>query len=150
MTAIKFLNTGALQTYTIPSGLTEIKIKVWGGAGGPNMGLLSYAGCGGYSEGLINVTAGLPLQIMVGSAGVINNSASSFGGGGGGGADAIAGPGAQGGGRSGVAFSTGTQFIIAGGGGAARGSGNSINVGGNGGGLIGNNEVITTAPGSVK
>lgn len=108
MPAIKFLNTGALQTFTIPAGLSGMKLKVWGGAGGPNSGSFSYAGCGGYSEGSIDVTAGMVLNIMVGSAGLTNQLTTAYGGGGMGGQDQTAGIGAQGGGRSGVAIGSGS------------------------------------------
>ena len=59
-----FSYTGAIQTYTIPSGTTSLTLEVWGAQGG------SYyysGGYGGYSKGVLNSpTAGTTLYVVVG------------------------------------------------------------------------------------
>ena len=52
-----FTDTGADQTFTIPSGVTSITIKAWGSVGGSE---------GGFATGTIAVTAGDSYTIVVG------------------------------------------------------------------------------------
>jgi uncharacterized protein YkuJ len=63
-------------TWTVPSGVTEIKIKVWGAGGGgghkhsaSSEAETMYGGGGGYAEGVITVIPGQVLDIDVGAGG---------------------------------------------------------------------------------
>jgi hypothetical protein len=97
-----FLSTGSDQTFSIPAGVTNIGIKMWGAGGGAGNG---FGGGGGYSEGTLGVTPGEDLTIIVGEGG---GGASTNG---------------CGGGRSAVRRGT-TELITAGaGGGAGHGDG---------------------------
>jgi len=139
-TKVVFTYTGAVQSWTVPAGVTYIFAKVWGaGGGGGNVGgwvFGSTGGGGGYTRGIIPVTAGQVLPIVVGQAGMTcwwgpgNNSSTQTGGFGGGGGlysnvdNRYAG---SGGGYSGIFNSTGviTQanaLLIAGGGGGGGSS----------------------------
>jgi hypothetical protein len=145
-----FTCTGADQTFTVPPGVTKIFVKAWGagGSGGTKGGWAygSYGGGGGFSRGVVTVTPGEALTIIVGRGGEVHQDRVGYGGGGsatinkadnrycGGG-----------GGRSAVVRQTGAvQLIVAGGGGgggstrsaALGGKGNS---GGAGGGPTGQN-----------
>jgi hypothetical protein len=144
-----FTWTGAEQTFTVPEGVTKIFVKAWGagGAGGTKGGWQygSYGGGGGFSRGILTVTPGERLTIVVGSGGRVHQTEGGYGGGGaatinkrdnrycGGG-----------GGRSAVVREQDVPLIVAGGGGgggatrspALGGKGNS---GGAGGGLTGQN-----------
>ena len=128
-----FAYTGAEQTYTIPSnfvpndGVQSIQLYVWGAGGGTSDGFTSgaysgQAGCGGFAEGLLLLTAGTSCKIIVGQGGNRAQSGSiRFGGGG---ADP-SGDGA-GGGLSGLfetSYTHGNSIIIAGGGGGSGGNG---------------------------
>ena len=147
-----FQATGADQTFTVPAGVTKIFVKTWGaaGAGGTQGGWVygSYGGGGGFSRGVLTVTPGETLTVVVGRGGRVNQKKDdvSYGGGapatnndvdnrycgGGGGRSAVVRPADR------------VQLIVAGGGGgggstrsvALGGKGNS---GGAGGGLPGEN-----------
>lgn len=94
--------TGAMQSYRIPSGLTSVRVKVWGAGGGGSYpgdcGATNTGGGGGYSDATLTVTAGEVLNLLVGGGGLGGACTSS------------------GGGRSAVARA-GTEIVIAGGGG---------------------------------
>jgi len=128
-----FAYTGAEQSYTIPSlfvpndGVQSIQLYVWGAGGGTSDGFTSgaysgQAGCGGFAEGLLQLSAGTSCKIIVGQGGNRTGSGSiRFGGGG---ADP-SGDGA-GGGLSGLfetSYTHGNSIIIAGGGGGSGGNG---------------------------
>ncbi|APH54839.1 putative exported protein [Granulibacter bethesdensis] len=116
---------GATTTWSVPSGVTRIKARVWGGGGGSGgTGQTNDAarggGGGGYVECYFSVVPGDSLSIVVG-------------GGGSGGA-----PGNYGvtGGDSAIS-KNGTTFIyVHGGGGGQGGSGSGIMVGGGAGGDV--------------
>jgi hypothetical protein len=70
-----FSYTGAIQTYTVPDGVTSIKVKCWGAAGGGRNG-----GAGGYAGGTVSVTPGETIQVVVGQGGRIGGNLGSGGG----------------------------------------------------------------------
>lgn len=143
---LAFTYTGALQSFTVPAGVTAITVEAWGAAGGGGHGAGVRGGAGGYVTGTFAVDAGQVLTVLVGQGG-----ARWFGldagadGGGGSPADGGSGAGA-GGGLSGVflpspdgGVSQAAALVVAGGGG---GGGFFANVafgsaGGNGGGAFG-------------
>jgi PKD repeat protein len=66
--------TGAVQQWTVPSGVDTIRVKMWGGAGGggPDPAVAPgqcAGGGGGYSEFSLPVIPGDVLQITVGAGG---------------------------------------------------------------------------------
>jgi len=132
-----FNYTGSTQSYTIPSGVTNIKIECWGAEGGSGIGfdgIEGKGGLGGYMSGDVTVTPGEVLTIFVGGAG----SATGQGGFNGGG-QAGTQYGAAGGGASDVrngSYSLSDRMIVAGGGGGGA-YGSYGNIGGDGGGLTG-------------
>jgi hypothetical protein len=154
-------HTGANQTYTVPAGVSAITVKMWGaGGGGGSIGSWTFGfegGAGGYSQGVIAVTPGQQLTVVVGGGGLagsgtngakINETAgsSAFGGGG----IACKNPstdcryGGGGGGRSEIRTSGGTILMVAGGGGGGGSAvdatyGVASQAGGAGGGLFGQN-----------
>jgi hypothetical protein len=71
--------TGTLQTYTVPAGVTNISIEAWGSQGG-SVGNFT-GGQGAYIKGSFAVTAGEVFDILVGQQGV--GTAGAAGGGGG-------------------------------------------------------------------
>jgi len=121
--AREWTNT-AQSNYTIPSGTTHIRVKVWG-SGGSNAGYDNGlpdgdGGGGGFSDAIISVTSGETLRVAVGSPGNNGSGYSTF-----------AGPG---GGFSGILRGT-TALVFSGGGGT--GATNSSSTGGAGGGSSG-------------
>lgn len=121
--------TGGDQSYTVPSSVTTISVKLWGagGGGGYNRSTVTtvgLGGSGGFVSGDITVTPGETLTIIVGQGGIggqsyANNSAipsSFYGDGGLGGSAGLTYFGGSGGGRAEIARS-GTSLAIAGGGG---------------------------------
>lgn len=125
--------TGAVQTYTVPVGVTLIEIQTFGAEGGG-----AFAGLGGSAVGTFLVTPGDVLEVYVGGNPTVQVGPGGFNGGGavnavpcGGGLD-----GWPGGGASDVRTSPdlADRMIVAGGGG---GQGYSSGLGGAGGGLIG-------------
>lgn len=147
----------AIQTFTVPEGVTSLRVKMWGpGGGSGNYAGANGGGPGGFSSGILSVTPGEVLQLVVGSGGEHPVSATGNGGlggwpGGGFGARGDA-SGAGGGGFTGIFNTSMTQdnaLIIAGGGGGATGysGGNSA---GAGGGLTAGGGVGTNGRGGTQ
>ena len=129
-----FSYTGSQQTFTVPSEVSTITIKVWGGQGGSggyysSTNYCSTGGKGGYATGDLSVTAGSTVYVYVGGHGegfatcntYMRNQAQKFGGWNGGG-NGYGGtyPGTGGGGASDIRYggtSISDRKIIAGGGG---------------------------------
>jgi LruC domain-containing protein len=118
--------TGADQSWPVPAGCTRVKVKLWGagggGGGGSNLGdpTLIGGGGGGFTTGLLAVTPGESLTVIVG----VGGAGSGFGGGGG---------------RSAIRRGS-TELATAGGGGGSGwdGTWSSAGMGGGaGGGLVG-------------
>ncbi|MFN7690759.1 MAG: glycine-rich protein, partial [Bacteroidota bacterium] len=148
-----YVYTGALQQWTVPSGVDSIFVKMWGAAGGGGPDLTNNAGGGGgYTEAVIPVNAGQVIDIYVGGGGIAADSQTGGAGGwpngGNGGSGnrieaaplgAIGGSGG-GGGRSEIRIG-GTSYVIAGGGGGGTYNRN----GGFGGGLEAEYTVATNS-----
>lgn len=140
-TRVVYNATGGDQTFTVPTGVTHIYVKMWGAGGGNGRaGGWSYgadAGGGGHSRGLIPVTAGENLTIKVGVGGRTVVYGTAYGGGAGAVNTSDTSYGGQGGGGSYI-FRGGTPLLIAGGGGGGGSSRSwDSNRGGAGGGLQG-------------
>jgi uncharacterized repeat protein (TIGR01451 family) len=64
--------TGADQSFTVPQGVTTIKVQSWGAGGGGSRGSTTIGapgGSGAYVEGVVNVTPGSQYVIVVGEGG---------------------------------------------------------------------------------
>jgi len=119
-----FSYTGSDQTWTVPSGVTSATIQAWGAGGGSdstNSG--QYGAGGGYATGILTVSAGDVMKIVVGQGGPMGSHGGSGG---------------SGGGYSGIfltSVSHANARLIAGAGGGAG----DDNTGGQGGGTTGTN-----------
>ena len=134
--------SGTDQSFTVPSGVTSVDLRVWGAAGGgsaagwgaPTGG----GGGGGFARGTLAVTGGQILGVVVGQGGPATSTSATYGnGGGGGGATFATGYGGAGGGASAVFFSTTVSIPnlrIAAGGGGGGSPGAAVNGVGTGGG----------------
>jgi hypothetical protein len=157
-TSVAFSATGAIQTWTVPSGVTQIYVDMAGGEGGA-----SYGGGAGGAEltGALPVTPGEVLHIIAGGVGG-SGSEYSYGGGGGGGSfiystanqagilAAAGGGGGQGSntGSSAASFSTaGTAGLNGGGAGGTGGNGGQAGTAGGGGGLLSNGAASSSGGG---
>ncbi|WP_264534305.1 MULTISPECIES: glycine-rich protein [Flavobacterium] len=78
---VRFDYTGAIQTWTVPAGVTQIYVDVVGAQGGSSSPYLG--GKGGKVSGLLSVTPGGVLQITVGGQSMDNIAVYGFGGNGG-------------------------------------------------------------------
>ena len=148
-----FSYTGAQQTFTVPSGVNSIQLKLWGAKGGYSYQSSHHGGYGGYATGTLSVSAGNTLYIYVGGAGedshtCSNTSATANGGWNNGGTANRSGCGGGGGGGGSDVRINGTslndRIIVAGGGGGAGykySNGNSQ--GGHGGGEEGGSGLST-------
>ena len=151
-----FNYTGNYQTFTVPSGVRTITIKVWGAQGGSggyysNSSYCSTGGKGGYAEGDLSVTSGSNVYVYVGGEGGSFETCNTHmqnlpvnPGGWNGGGDSYGGtyPGTGGGGASDVRYggtSISNRKIVAGGGGGGgnAGNGTQLSNGGAGGGESG-------------
>ena len=155
-----FTYTGTVQDYTVPDnysndGVQSIQMYVWGAGGGASGGMggvySGRAGCGGFAEGLLLLTAGTSCKIIVGQGGNVTGAGSVMFGGGG--ADPT-GDGA-GGGLSGLfetSYTHGNSVIIAGGGGGSGGNGQpgKTYYGGCGGGTNGEGNISQSCDGSGR
>jgi hypothetical protein len=136
---VTFSFTGAPETWTVPSGITEVYFDVRGAQGGGTSG-----GQGGIDTGTMTVTGGSNLIVRVGGQGTLGlTAAGGFNGGGSTSAGDTA-PG-SGGGASDIRLNADTlaaRVVVAGGGGGQSTYCGNIsqparNPGGAGGGLIG-------------
>lgn len=65
-------------TFTVPNGVSQIRVQVWGAGGGGNVGDAGGGGGGGaYAEGILNVTPGQDYTIGVGTAGAVSTTGGS-------------------------------------------------------------------------
>ncbi len=143
---IIFNYTGAVQTWTIPSGVTKVRITVAGAAGsdGSTNDIITpvIAGKGGIMTADFSVTSGQVLNLYVGGLGV-NSTSGGFNGGG----PAIQSASYAGGGASDVRIggtALNNRVIVSGGGGGYGGNGG---IGGDGAGVLnanGGNGLTTT------
>lgn len=97
--------TGAIDTYTVPAGVTNIKIECWGAQGAGDNG--TTGGLGAYMSGDFVVTPGQQYKILVGGQGTADSGGPNSSGGGGG---------------SFVTDMSNVPMVIAGGGGGTNGS----------------------------
>ena len=145
-----FIYTGAVQYYTVPTGVTSVGVDAKGAAGGQDGGLSSLGvttpGKGGRVQATLAVTPGTVLNIYVGGQGGLGTSTGTTGGWNGGGASgghmAYYGGGGGGGASdvrvAGVALAN--RVVVAAGGGGAGYDGSTCGgdqPGGDGGGLTG-------------
>jgi hypothetical protein len=141
-TKVTFGYTGGNQSWTVPAGVTAIYAKIWGAGGGGSHSGWSFGspgGGGGHSRGIVTVTPGQTIAIVVGGGGRAQDGYSAYGGGGVRSTSNSYGSG--GGGYSAIfdtTISSGNELIVAGGGGGGGASrANAGNFGGGGGGLQG-------------
>lgn len=148
--------TGALQSFQVPAGVTSLLVRMWGAGGGGcwDYGPSSAGGGGAYVEGLLSVTPGKQLSILVGQGGpfittgvVDSDVLTSFGGGGRGyvlGLNRAS----CGGGRSAIIDVLSENELATAGGGGGGGNGGSDATGGAGGlsvGQQGNSSTYATS-----
>ena len=84
---IMFTNTSRVVSWTVPPGITTVRVRLWGGGGGTNNGLYSQtvAGGGGFAiKTVTGLTPGSTVPVTVGRGSPINNgtgtgATSSFG-----------------------------------------------------------------------
>ena len=128
-----FNYTGSVQTWSVPTGVSQVQLEVWGAQGGTYSSYIG--GRGGYSVGTLNNLSGVnTLHVYVGGAGTTSTTAGYNGGGAG------VSSGRGGGGATDIRLN-GTslydRIIVAGGGGGAGVSYGSANPAGCGGGEYG-------------
>ncbi len=110
-----FAYSGATESFTVPSGVTALTVAVSGASGGALSFYPLPGGRGATVSGVLPVTPGQQLTVLVGEAGVGNGGA-TFGGGGATASNAFFG---SGGGGSFVFDAAGLPLMAAGGGGGA-------------------------------
>lgn len=143
-TAGKYVyNAAGSRTFTVPTGVTSLTVKLWGGGGGGGAGGAGggtagtnaggAGGGGGYVTATLAVTAGEVLNIDVGAGGSAANENSAGG---------------SGGGYSAIRRSS-TMLLIAGGGGGGGGNytTGTARAGGPGGGTNGTNGAVSAGTG---
>ncbi|WNG38171.1 hypothetical protein F0U61_34270 [Archangium violaceum] len=138
---VVFAHTGANQTFTVPAGVTSLRVKLWGaGGGGGYYSAAGFGGGGAYSELTLGVTPGQVYTLVVGQGGYrglfsspTTGNGRTYGGGG------------SGGGRSAFRLGT-TELATAGGGGGAGTFANGINGNGGAAGRNGQNGVNGVDP----
>jgi hypothetical protein len=119
-------NTQGAGTFVVPTGVTSVTVKVWGGGGGGGAGSASAAGAtgggAGYTTATLTVTPGETLTTYVGGGGAAGARTTQGGGGGGGAYSSL--------------YRSSTPLAIAAGGGGGGGAriANAGAVGGAGGG----------------
>jgi len=138
--ALTYDYTGAMQSFTVPTGVNSITFEAWGAQGwsGTNSG-----GLGGYATGTLAVTQGQTVYVFVGGQGTVANLTATpmgagWNGGGNGQNNSVSSAAGGGGGASDIRFG-GTaladrKLVAAGGGGSTN---NGSCYGGSGGGLSG-------------
>ena len=146
-TTVTCLYTGAAQYFTVPQGVSQATVTLYGaqgGAAGTEPG-----GLGAEVTAVLPVSAGTVFQVNVGQGGGSNDGASSFNGGGPGGAGA-----GDGGGATDIRTPapdgsypvTSSVLVAAGGGGGAVPAGASSGAGGNADSPGGDGQTLTAGP----
>lgn len=144
--SVQFTFTGGVQTFTVPAGVTSVRINTWGAKGGYGSPANHQGGNGGFATGLLSVTPGQILNVYVGGVGANADASTAapggFNGGGTGGLFPANYGGGGGGGASDVRISPynlADRVIVAGGGGGGgfNYSQTDFDRGGAGGGLTG-------------
>jgi len=126
-----FTYTGADQTFTVPSNVHQITVKLWGAGGaGGNYVFNDIGGGGGFASAVLNVNPGEQYSIIVGGGGLTGAGPGAYGGGG----AKDCGIGGRGGGRSAIRNALNIELITAGAGGGGGGVGQADQTGGHGGG----------------
>ena len=153
---IPFTFEGAERPYTIPAGISQIKLEVWGAEGGGQRSsgntYAGFGGKGGYSVGTMPVLGGETLYVYVGGIGGYSSSGLAYGGFNGGGttyASSNSEPAGGGGGGTDIRLNGNTLYhriIVAGGGGG--GGEDSSDQGGYGGGTSGGGGNSSSYPGT--
>jgi hypothetical protein len=129
ISTVSFAYTGSAQTWTVPAGVSTVRVEAYGAQGGGD-----YGGFGAGVVTSVTVTPGQQLTVRVGGRGA--QAAGGFNGGGGSSfAGAGLGQGQGGGGASDVSLGD-TRLVVAGGGGGAAG-GPDFGMGGSAGGISG-------------
>jgi hypothetical protein len=137
------------QTFTVPSGVTQLYVYAWGAGGGGASA--NSGGAGGYSFGFFSVTNGEVLSAVVGEGGFVSSATASTNvftntfnpfpnGGWGAGRSTVRG----GAGGGSTAILRGTNFLVVAGGGGGGGAANAVAAAGGGGGTSGQNGFGTT------
>ncbi len=80
--SFQFNHTGFLQTFIVPDGVSQVYVEAYGAAGGSYDG--GTGGLGAMVGGVLNVTPGQQLKLMVGGEGQDGDGQFSYAGGGGG------------------------------------------------------------------
>ena len=139
---VAYAYTGAAQTFTVPTSVTQLQVECWGAQGG-DVGT-TLGGKGGYAKALVAVTPGETAYAFVGQQGALSaattNTAgvATFNGGGAGAIRAALGTTASGGGASDLRLGGSAltnRIVVAGGGGGCDDYNSSA--GGAGGGSTG-------------
>jgi hypothetical protein len=122
--------TGA-TSFTAPVGVTDVKVRVWGGGGAgggtTNVSAAGGGGGGGYGEGIVTVAHGAAEAVTVGAGGIASGTSNGPAGG----TSSFGSSITCTGGGGGLAQNTGGE---SGGGSGGTGSGGALNFGGLGGG----------------
>jgi hypothetical protein len=129
---VTFNYTGAIQNWTVPTGVSKINVTVSGAQGGGNSAV---NGKGGIVNATLTVTPGQVLAIVVGGQPTSNVSVYGYGGAGGTVTSITGRNGYAGGGLSGIflnLFNFNNALVVAGGGGGANGL-NTLGTSGGGG-----------------
>ena len=129
-TTVNFVSTGAMQTWTVPAGVTSINVVANGADGGNVFGFV-FGGLGGRISTTVAVTSGNVLNIFVGRVGTSTAGGYNGGGNRGGGGNGTGGGGATDIRLNGTALSN--RIVVAGGGGGAGANSNGSGTGGGGG-----------------
>ena len=79
-----FVYTGAVENWTVPAGVTSVRIEAWGAEGGENWSNVDVAGKGARMRGDFTVSPGETLKIIVGQTGFRPASGNTANGGAGG------------------------------------------------------------------
>ena len=149
-TDVTFTYTGASQAWTVPAGIDIIVAHLWGGgaSSGYDTNNVVYGGAGGFTTGLLQVTPGEILRVMVGGRGENSQGSEVYGGGGGVDHDYNSSTGA---GRSAIFrgpdtnISNSTELCTAGGGGGGGEDSTNNSNGGAGGGIRGADTINGTS-----
>ncbi|MFJ2740438.1 DUF11 domain-containing protein [Streptomyces sp. NPDC087440] len=151
---VRFEHTGADQTFTVPTGVSSLDVRMWGAGGGgadPAYYAGSLAGAGGgFTRGTLAVSTGAVLTVTAGGGGEVSSTIAPYGGGGEGGSTATdKAMGGAGGGMSALWTGSygGTPLMIAGGGGGASPGSDPAPYAGAGGGATGGQDGDATKSG---
>ncbi|ATA53735.1 hypothetical protein CKY39_11295 [Variovorax boronicumulans] len=79
---VTFTHSGSAQTFTVPAGVSSVRVTMWGAGGGGSTaagGNSANGGAGGFADGTVSVTPVTAMAVTVGQGGQNGGTGATYG-----------------------------------------------------------------------